>query len=444
MHVIDDIRSAEAEAGVVASLIRHPEFSFYSEELLPNHFTDRDNRLVYTAICDLARKDIFTIDPYNILSDLEGNEATRRYASELTDARLNEFFDMCDSIARNSIEEYKMLVKTVLDTAFRRDVIEKLDECRGLCLNLGEKDVVQRIYSIIDDVMMDYSVTEEVPEFRDVADELWAEIEAHQEGKDVGAPFKFPTLNEYVTLEPGELVVLGAPAKGAKSMVMMNEAIDLLRMGKTVFYIDSELSSRLFLCRALSHLTGVEFNRIRRGRYDEEERKRIVEAKDWLKNQRFVHLYMPIFDQQAIYTAVKKISHRFGTLDVLIVDYLKATGDADAYATYAELGKLTDMIKNDICGSMQVAGLAAAQLSATGKLADSAKISRNASTILLLVDKEAGEIEADGPECGTKKLIVSLNRNGMQHMQGEYIDIQFDGNSCTLTEAKQHTPVEAY
>ena len=77
-------------------------------------------------------------------------------------------------------------------------------------------------------------------------------------------------------------------------------------------------------------------------------------------------------------------------------------------------------------------------------MADSAKISRNASTILLLVDKEAGEIEADGPECGTKKLIVSLNRNGMQHMQGEYIDIQFDGNSCTLTEAKQHTPVEAY
>lgn len=444
LFTADDIRSAEAEAGIIASLIRHPEYSFYSEELLPNHFTDKDNRLAYAAICDLARKDIFTIDPYNIISDLESQEATRRYASELTVAKLQEFFDMCDSIARNSIEEYKMLVQTVLDAAFRRDVVEKLDECRSLCLNLGEKDVIQRIYGIIDDVMMNYSVTEEVPEFKDVADDLWDEIEAHQDGKDVGAPFKFPTLNEYVTLEPGELVVLGAPAKGAKSMVMMNEAIDLLRMGKTVFYIDSELSSRLFLCRALSHLTGIEFNRIRRGRYDENERQVLVDAKDWLKNQRFVHLYMPIFDQQAIYTAVKKISHRFGTLDVLIVDYLKATGDADAYATYAELGKLTDLIKNDICGAMQVAGLAAAQLSATGKLADSAKISRNASTILLLTDKTAEEIEADGAECGTKKLIVSLNRNGMQHMQGEYIDIAFDGNSCTLTEAKQHTPVDAY
>ena len=444
MQKASEIRSAEAEAGIIATLIRHPDFSFYSESLLPNHFTDIDNRLVYTAICDLARQDIFTVDPYNILSDLSSQEATRKYADSLTVARLQEFMDMSEVLTRNTVEEYKMLVSTVLDAAFRRDVYEKLDECRSLCLNMTEKDVVQRVYGMIDEVMMDYSTTEDVPEFREVADDLWNEIEAHQDGRDVGAPFKFPTLNEYVTLEPGELVVLGAPAKGAKSMFMMNEAIDMLRLGKTVFYIDSELSSRLFLCRALSHLTGIEFQRIRRGRYDENERQRIIEAKDWLKERRFVHLYMPIFDQQAIYTAVKKISHRFGTLDVLIVDYLKATGDADAYATYAELGKLTDLIKNDICGAMHIAGLAAAQLSAAGKLADSAKISRNASTILLLTDKEAGEIEADGEECGTKKLIVSLNRNGMQHMQGEYIDIRFDGNSCTLTEAKQHVPVEAY
>lgn len=39
------------------------------------------------------------------------------------------------------------------------------------------------------------------------------------------------------------------------------------------------------------------------------------------------------------------------------------------------------MVKNQICGEMNIAGIGAAQATITGKLADSAKIARNASTI---------------------------------------------------------------
>ena len=112
--------------------------------------------------------------------------------------------------------------------------------------------------------------------------------------------------------------------------------------------------------------------------------------------------------------------------------------------TYAELGKLTDMIKNDIAGAMGIAAVAAAQMNEAGRLADSAKIARNASTILLLTDKTQEEIDQDGPECGNKKLVVSKNRNGMQHIDGEYIDLAFSGNICLLEEAKQHIPSEPY
>jgi hypothetical protein len=93
---------------------------------------------------------------------------------------------------------------------------------------------------------------------------------------------------------------------------------------------------------------------------------------------------------------------------------------------------------------MGISGLAAAQLTESGRLADSAKIARNASTILLLTDKSQSEIEEDGLECGNKKLIVSRNRNGMQHVDGEYIDIAFTGDQCTLEQAKQHIPQEPY
>lgn len=444
MMKVEDISSIESEAGVIASLIHQPDLAFYSEFLLPNHFTNKDNACIYTAICELARRGIQTIDAFNIIEVLNASEATRRIAEGLTVEKLQGFIEMSDVLARRSVEEYKMLVSNVMDAAFRRDTFQALERCKAICYDRTQENVEQQIYQVVDTVMSEFSVSEDVPEFKDIVDDLWDEVESHQDGKDFGIPFKFPRLNEYVTIDPGELVVLGAPAKGAKSMFMLNEAVDIMKRGKSVMYIDSELSSRLFLCRLLSHLTGIEFKRIKSGRYSDAEAKSIRDNMNWIKKQKFVHIYMPIFEQQAIYTAVKKIYHRFGGLDVLIVDYLKATGDSDAYATYAELGKLTDMIKNDLCGTMKIAGLAAAQLTESGKLADSAKIARNASTILLLIDKASGEIEDDGPECGTKKLVVSRNRNGMQHVQGEYIDIEFFGDQCTLVQAKQHIPNEPY
>lgn len=124
--------------------------------------------------------------------------------------------------------------------------------------------------------------------------------------------------------------------------------------------------------------------------------------------------------------------------------YFKASGDGDAFGTYQELGKFVDCIKNKVCGDMQVAGLGAAQATAAGRIADSAKIGRNASTIALIQDKTPQEIQTDGPECGNKKLRIILNRNGQQHTQGEYIDLVFDGNRILYKEAKQHLPCEPF
>ena len=441
---VEDINSLEAESGVITTLIHHPEYIYHSDELLPNHFTDKQNRCVYMAIEGLADKGIKTIDAFNIIESLNSSDSTKRLADELTIDGLQELIMMSDVLARNSIEEYKMLVSNIVNSAFRRRLVSALNECISICYNPDAENIDQEIYSILDDAMIEFTATDDIPEFKDVADEIWEEIENHQDGHESGIPFKFPTLNEYVTLERQELVVLGAKKKGAKSMFTLNEAVDLMRKDKSVMYIDSELSDRLFMCRLVSHLTGVEFVRVRTGRYSPEEKEKIREAIVWVKSKRFVHLYMPIFESKAIYRAVKKVSHKFGGLDVLIVDYLKATGDADAFATYAELGKLTDMIKNNIAGAMDIAALAAAQLTDTGKLADSAKIARNASTVLLLLDKTPEEKVADGVNSGNKKLVVQFNRNGPQHSDDEYIDINFNGNIISLEEAEQHTPQVPY
>ena len=186
-----------------------------------------------------------------------------------------------------------------------------------------------------------------------------------------------------------------------------------------------------------------EFNRVKSGNYNQEEAERIAQAIQWMKQQKFTHIYMPIFDQNNIYTTVKKVKHTQG-IDVLVVDYFKSTGDADAFASYQELGRLVDCVKNSLAGEMNIAAIGAAQATSTGKIADSAKIGRNASTIAIIQDKLPEEIEVDGPDCGNKKLRVVLNRNGAQMGPDEYIDLNFNGNLISYEEATQHVPEMPY
>lgn len=339
---VNDINDVSAEAGVIASLVLQPELVFYSELLTPHHFTNEQNGYMYHAIRELARKDINKVDAYNITNVLNLNPATKEKASTLlTVPAINDFINNAPSIARTTVEEYRLVADAVLNAAFRRDTYLKLTECQRLCFNADEADIEQKIYTALDDVMMEFSTANEVPQYKDVVDSLWHEILERQDSGLMGIPFKFPTLNQYTTIEAGELVIFAAPAKTGKSMILLNETVDLLMRNKAVFYVDSELNSRMFTCRLISHLTKIEFSRVKSGRYSPEEAEKIAHAIAWLKTRKFTHLYLPTFDERTIYTAVKKVKHTQG-LDVLVVDYFKSSGESDAFGSYQELGRCVD------------------------------------------------------------------------------------------------------
>lgn len=110
MRDANDIQAIDSEAGIIASIIQNPELTFYSESLLPNHFSDKNNRCIYTAVCEMARRGIKTVDAYNIIEVLNASEATRRYAEGLNVDSLQELVEMSVMLARSSVEEYKVLV----------------------------------------------------------------------------------------------------------------------------------------------------------------------------------------------------------------------------------------------------------------------------------------------------------------------------------------------
>lgn len=434
--VDEEINALESEAGIIATLIHNPQYSFHSEALLPSHFSDRYNRCFYIAICELASKGIKNIDCYNIIEILGSLDSTRRISEDITVDRVQEFIEMSDVLARNSIEEYKMLVNNVTQAAFRRSTLQTLKECEMLCYDKSITDLSSRVYSALDDTILNFTTTSDLPEYKDVVEAEWAKTEARQRGELPAIEFPFPLLNEYVVMEPGEVVCFTGDAKTGKSSMLLTIAVDLLKQDKGVLYIDSELSTRLWTVRLIAHLTGIPFRRLRSGDYSEEEHQKIKDTIAWIKTRRIIHTYMPVLDGNAMYTIAKKAKHLID-IDVIIVDYLKADSSKDsAYEVYANLGNTADILKNKIAGDMDICGLTAAQATSSGKIADSARVARSMSTVVAIRDVPQEELVESPPPDGMRRKYIRVvyNRNGEMMTENEKIDMLFNGPTLTYMQ----------
>lgn len=433
MPNINDVQDKNSEAGIIATLIRHPDFIYQSEDLLPKHFFDEMNGYIYYGIKECIMNDIKEIDAININLMLNKHKIDKITQEELTD-----IIHMGHLIERHTVEEYLALVDSVLDKAFKRDILKELDRMESICYNETVTDAKSMVYNSLENIISTYDGTEQIIPLGEKIDEVWHDVEKSWDGGNF-IDFKFPSLNKFCKISRTDCLIFAAQEKRGKSIMLLNCLVDLLRKGYKVLYIDTELDTKLFVMRLISHLTQIPFYVIRDGSLSESQKEQVEEAKQWIKTTNFMHTYMPIVEDEKILSTVKKYKHKYG-LDGLILDYLKGNGRyaLDAYENSAALGKTTDLLKNVIAGKENMFVLAAVQATSNGGIADSAKIIRNSSAMMMLERKTEKEIIEDGGlRYGNMKLSVIANRNGELHKDGEYISLTLSGNTCTFTESLQ-------
>ncbi len=439
------INSVESEAGIVATIINHPEYTFFSENLKPNHFSDRQNAYIYYAICELAKQGIYKIDAYNITNILNMKEATKKQTDTITIPALTELINLSTLVMRDTEEEYLMLVNIVLEMAFRRDTLRELQKCEKLCYH-DDIDIKTEIYNSLDKIMSDY-VANDIEPFSEKVDSMWAEIEnRHNNGNVCGYPSKFPEVTKYFTYEKSELVLVCAHRKDGKSMFCLNEAVDKLNKNLKCLYIDTEMTSRQHMERMISNLSGVQVKLIKSGMYTKEQGEKIREAMAWIKSKKYYHVYMPTPSKEKIFTIAKKIKAKMG-LDFFVFDYIKAQNTSSSSEIYNIMGDYTDFLKNKIAGELDVPVLAAAQLNRGGEIADSYKLEQYSSVVAIIKRKTPEEIQRDGIDCANYKLWIKLSRLGemQSDIDTDYIDLYFDGNTATFKQAaQQHKVVSPY
>lgn len=443
---ISMISDNQAEAGVIATLVYHPEFILHTDYLKPSYFYNVENGCVYWAIDQLYKNGVETIDALNITNMLNSNKGIKKKISEYNMENMQEFINMSQYACRHTIEEYKLLVNNVITMSFKRDLNKVVMEIQSYCFNtdVDLNKLNNLVNTKINKLTEQYITSNEIELFGVKIDDLWKEICDRKTDSGIyGIPSKFVTINEYLTYEQGELILLKARMKRGKSAFMMNEAIHKIKNGVPTLYLDTEMQDRLFYERMLANLTGITVKEIKTGKYTFEQGNELQKVNDWLKKQPFVHIYLPTTTDEEIYAIHKILKYKMD-LQFSIFDYIKGNAQSSSENSNI-LGARCDFLKNNIAGDLNIAMLSGVQLNRENNVADSDKLERYCSASLLWRDKTSEEIARDGGlEYGNYALTVDLNRLGEQMMQEEYIDFSFDGNRMRIEEAKQHKNIEPF
>lgn len=445
---IAELSDIQSESGVIGSLIYHPEFITHTDYLKPNYFFGKENACIYWAIQELYKEGITNIDAYNISNKLQSHQGVQKTIDKYNLPSVQEFVELYKGAARNTLEEYKMLAENIVTLAFKRDLIKTLNQISANCYkpDFTLEKLSSSVYSELDELTQKYIVTTEIHTLGNDIENIWDDIVSRRTADGMyGIPSKFPSFIDYFTYEPGELVVIQAKYKQGKSVFLMNEVVHKLKNGVPTLVVDSEMPTRLYTERLLSHLTGIDMKRIKNGRYSDEEAEVIQNCITWLKEQPFVHIYNPNLTMERLYSICKMLQNKIG-LGFVVYDYLKSN-ETSSSDNYNLLGAKCDFLKNNIAGELDIPVLAACQLNRNGEVADSMKINRYLSVGIKWEYKTQEMIAKDGMQCGNAFAKIYVNRLGRQMQEDDdedYIDFVFSGDTMTIVEAEQHYRQDDY
>lgn len=441
---INDLKDITAETAVISSLLNHPEFILHTDWLKPEYFTQKENGAIYWAINELYKKGITNIDELNLNNQLASNKAVSKLMTIHNLADVSKYMDLARYASRDTLEEYMEICRTVVSLAYKRDLFNKSSEIQRLCF--GEGDVQEtdgKVHRILNDLTGKFIIASELKTIGDEADDLLQNIIDKQTDEGFGIPSKYAIYKPFFNFEAGELIVVASRMKSGKTADLLNEAIDKAEQNIPTVVFDTELTDAMWFVRAIAHLSQVTVRRIKEGKWLTDEKRKILEAKERLKKLPLVHIYMPIVDINRVYAICKILKYKMG-LQFVCFDYIKGN-DTDAFALSNKLGQITDTLKNEIAGELGMCVLAACQLSRSNEISSSDKIAMYASTIIYWRYKTASEIQSDGGlDYGNIYTRIFLNRNGAQQDEGEWMNLNYIGDTQTITDCKQNEREEPF
>ena len=283
--------------------------------LQPSSFYNNDNRLIYVTCIELYNASKIP-DMSLVAAELKG-KVNLVYISEVA----GEF---CDEMV---LADYCRLLK---ELEMRRDMLAGISKMqKAASLEYDIFDLTAEVSSYLDKVgaAPKETIVNTSTLFKDTFKAI--EEASTNAGGCTGISTGFNDLDRLTNgWGKGELIVLAARPGMGKTTLALNFMLEAVRQQKRVLMYSVEMTATELGLKLVSNLSGIEGDRIHRGKLTEEEYKGVYNDTSDIINSGLLNVDAETSELFGIKSVAKKLNHKT-KLDMIIIDYMQLLSGGD-------------------------------------------------------------------------------------------------------------------
>ena len=280
-----------------------------------------------------------------------------------------------------------------------------------------------------------------------VANEWFTELE-RANGTSPGLPTGYPDLDALTGgLQRSDLILLAARPGTGKTSLALSLAYQVAQQGATVGIISQEMSRGQLLQRMVAMHTGLDLQRLRTGKMNDDERVKAFDALGTLSNLPVWLDDTPGLSVGAVRAKARRLAAGSGC-DLLIIDYLQLLVGGKAENRVQEVSAISRDLKS-LARELNTPVLALSQLSRAvesrqskvpllSDLRESGSLEQDADIVLFIYREEQYDKETD--KKGIAEIYVAKHRNGPLGTVG----LRFEASTTRFTSLSRYTSPEGY
>lgn len=405
--------SIEAEQAALGCIINYKNQLALAEDVLKDDdfYWDKHKR-IFSTIKALSRKDM-NIDLITLLNELKVSDSIDKCGgvSYITELATNTVFS-------SNVESY---VKIIKDKSDRRNLIRA---GRELISKSYEESEVESIISTVEDKIykvINSKESEDIIDMGQSVEKVLTRIENNycNGGKILGNTTGFKEIDNTISgLQKGDFIIVAARPSMGKTAFALNIGQHASK-GASVGIFSLEMTTEQLMERLISSRSLVEFGKIKTGKLDEAEFRKITDAANVLAKRK-IFIDDKSTNLSDIKAKCRNLKIKEG-LDVVIIDYLQLIEISDkTNSREQEIAKISRELKK-LAKKLEITIVALSQLSRAPEqrtdhkpilsdLRESGSIEQDADVIFMLYRDEYYNKESE--EKNIAELIINKNRNG--------------------------------
>ncbi|MCI5054204.1 MAG: replicative DNA helicase [Pelagibacteraceae bacterium] len=429
-------QNIEAEQTILGSILENNElFDEITDEIDEGHFYDTIHQKIYKIISNLISKGLLA-NPVTIKNFFNNNE-------ELTEIGGVEYLLKLTKVSttKNQIKHYSKLLS---DLYIRRQLIkiseETLEDSKNKELEITGTNILENTERKLFEIAERGEFQRSFVTFKDALKETIDMATAAYKNDQgiVGVPSGLTDLDDRLGgLHKQDLIIIaGRPSMGKTALatnIAFNAAENIQKQNKktSVAFFSLEMSSEQLSTRILSEQSRIKSNDIRRGKINQEDFEKFIEASKNLENLPLHIDDTPAITISALSNRARRLKRKQG-LDLIVIDYIqlmKSSGYRNE-GRVLEIAEITQGLKA-LAKELDVPVLALSQLSRQveqredkkpqlSDLRESGSIEQDAD-VVMFVFREQYYLEKQEPKLGTAEHVEWQEKMNQVHNQAEII-----------------------